>query len=89
MKCLDCSITDHDRPAIGTCHNCSAGVCTDHGVVQPYHLLRPGILFDQERVDPPTRRLLCHVCSIALNAATARPAPAQTRHDHRRQPVSH
>jgi hypothetical protein len=38
MKCLDCSITDHDQAAIGTCHNCGSGVCADHGVVQPYHL---------------------------------------------------
>lgn len=70
MNCLDCTVHDHhDRPAVGTCHHCGAGICIDHVELVGDHLTRIEPLNRVVTVDPPARRLRCHTCHTALTAA--------------------
>lgn len=32
MMCYECSRQGNQRPAVGMCHNCSIGLCAEHGV---------------------------------------------------------
>ena len=70
MNCLDCA-RDHQlqRPAVAACSECGAGVCEDHLIVRPHHLIRNDVLFRQAPVDPPARRVLCRTCAAAWQAA--------------------
>lgn|GEM_PF-3424009 len=73
VNCLDCTGDGHrDRPAVGTCRHCGAGVCADHVVVVEDRLTRIELLNRVVAVEPPARRLRCHRCHTAHEAATPR-----------------
>ncbi len=66
MLCYECSKTGKSREAVGLCHNCSAGLCSDHACVtaQPVTVTYPVC---QTVVLPRrARQLLCATCLSAL-----------------------
>ncbi|MHB8394635.1 MAG: DUF2180 family protein [Candidatus Dormibacteria bacterium] len=69
MNCLDCA-RDHQlqRPAVAACSECGAGVCEQHLVVRPHHLIRNDVLFRQAPAHPPARRVRCRNCAAPWQA---------------------
>ncbi len=83
MNCYDCATHDMTRPAIGICHDCGAGVCTDHARIETKYLTRLVPLGMPVAVEPPARTIRCPTCDDANDAAThrhraARPASHPT-----------
>jgi hypothetical protein len=83
VNCIDCDIADRRQPAVGTCHHCGSGVCSDHAVLISYRLLRTEPIGRKVPVDPPARQLRCLTCAAAFEAAGSQPATswgARPRH---------
>jgi hypothetical protein len=40
MNCYDCATTGAMTAAIAVCHDCGAGVCTEHATTTRHHLTR-------------------------------------------------
>jgi hypothetical protein len=78
VNCIDCDIADRHQPAVGTCHHCGSGVCSDHAVLISYRLTRTELIGRKVPVDPPARQLRCLTCAAAIDAAGCQPATART-----------
>ena len=66
MRCYECSQAGEIRDAVGTCHHCSAALCTDHAfmIVDPVIAHLP---VAREVILPKVARLLlCRTCKAAL-----------------------
>jgi hypothetical protein len=67
MNCLDCNSPTAQVPAVAVCHDCGAGVCADHAVVEPKYLTRMVGLGMPVAVEPPGRIIRCPTCANADN----------------------
>jgi hypothetical protein len=68
MNCLDCNNLSMNVPAIAVCHDCGAGICTDHAVIESKHLTRMAGLGMPVPVEPPGRIIRCSICAHATSA---------------------
>lgn len=73
MNCYDCAVEGRAEAAIGTCANCSAGVCRRHVQVEDQEVEQGSL---GPRIEEATRRLLCTSCDQVL--ASRQPAQRQT-----------
>ena len=76
MNCLDCNTPTAPVTAVAVCHDCGAGVCADHAVIETSYLTRLVGLGMPVAVDPPGRIIRCPICSQAndaLRRATSHP----------------
>ncbi len=62
-------------PAVGVCHDCGAGVCSDHAIVRDRHLTRIMTVNMEVEVEPPARILRCGVCAAAVDAVAEASQP--------------
>ena len=66
MHCYECSQAGIARDAIGLCHHCSAGLCSEHActvadpVIVSYPIAKTVVLPNEARL------LLCRTCKAAL-----------------------
>ncbi len=68
MNCLDCNSPTTNVPAVAVCHDCGAGICADHTVIETMHLTRMVALGMPVDVEPPGRIIRCHTCANATSA---------------------
>ena len=66
MHCYDCSLAGKERPAIGLCGSCSAGLCLEHANVRPRPISVPYPVATTIRLPLQARELLCSVCKMAI-----------------------
>ncbi|MBI1355713.1 MAG: DUF2180 family protein [Acidobacteria bacterium] len=77
MLCYECAIQGVRREAVGMCHHCSAGLCTEHARVEssPLKAERRNKTFGSVRWEvelaKPARQMLCAVCQSALHQEDA------------------
>lgn len=77
MNCYDCAVEGRAEPALGTCSNCSAGVCRRH-LQAGEQEVKLGSL--GPRIEEATRRLLCTSCDRVLaNRKPARPKTTKSQ----------
>jgi hypothetical protein len=68
MNCLDCNNPTTNVPAVAVCHDCGAGICADHAVIEAKHLTRMIPLGLPVAVEPPGRIIRCITCANATSA---------------------
>lgn len=68
MNCLDCNNPTTPIPAVAVCHDCGAGICTDHAVIEAHYLTRMIPLGMPVAVEPPARIIRCVACANANDA---------------------
>ncbi len=68
MNCFDCAALNTKTPAVAICHDCGAGLCTQHASVSEHHLTITRALNMQVPVEPPQRRIRCSACTNAIAA---------------------
>jgi hypothetical protein len=73
VNCLDCAKLGEERPAVGVCSHCGAGVCIDHLDEAPHvlHVILP--INRPLAIDPPARHILCSTCAPAILAQAVKP----------------
>jgi hypothetical protein len=69
MLCYDCSKAGKNREAVGLCHNCSAGLCSDHACVTTLPVTATYPIYKTAVLPQRARRLLCATCLQALRQA--------------------
>ena len=69
MNCYDCNQEHVERVALGVCHTCGAGLCTDHTHETKHTVKINQAFFARVTVDPPQRGLLCLKCGDSMKAA--------------------
>ena len=74
MNCLDCAGLQRAVAAVAICHDCGAGVCSEHAQVAPRWLTRSAAINRALVVEPPARVVRCAVCDLAQRAASGDPA---------------
>jgi len=72
MMCYECEREGKVRAAVGTCHNCSIGVCAEHGARVRYLVghttgktFVPGI--SERELPEDAERFLCQFCAGAVS----------------------
>ena len=88
MNCFECATTGITVAAVAVCHDCGAGVCTDHAVTREHHLTRTATINRVIIVEPPARLIRCHVCTAAHDAAHHDAEPHEHKHSWRHQIAS-
>ena len=87
MNCYDCVIKNTTQPAIAICHDCGAGICTDHANTETKYLTTMVPLGMPVAVEPPGRIIRCNTCANANNAVTSAASyRAASRAQHRTPP---
>ena len=66
MNCYECAHGKVERPAVGLCHNCSAGLCDEHVFERPRDITTTVPLGQIVTLPIAAREILCHVCKNAL-----------------------
>ena len=66
MVCYECSLTGNRRDAVGLCHFCSAGLCTEHANVVPEEIRTQVAIVKTVVMPRKARRLLCSTCRAAV-----------------------
>ena len=66
MLCYECSKTGRGREAVGLCHNCSAGLCSDHACVTALPVTTTYPLCKTVVLPQRARQFLCATCLGAL-----------------------
>lgn len=69
MNCFEIAHTGPEVPAVAVCARCGAGLCREHAITHPDHLMVTRPVNRRVRVQPPARRILCGVCTAAEAAA--------------------
>jgi hypothetical protein len=71
MMCYECALQGAEREAVGMCHNCSIGLCAEHGkrvktlVPHPTNRSFAPDVPDQE-IPTEAERFLCSSCAQAM-----------------------
>lgn len=68
MNCLDCNNPTTHVAAVAICHDCGAGICADHAVIETHYLTRMIPLGMPVAVEPPGRIIRCDTCAQANDA---------------------
>jgi hypothetical protein len=68
MNCYDCAALGLDSHAVAVCMDCGAGMCIDHGHVEPRWLTRTMVINREVTVEPPARSIRCATCATARQA---------------------
>jgi hypothetical protein len=66
MKCFDCSNNGRVADAVGVCHHCSAGVCSQDGTLVADPVTMQALILKEIVLPKKARVLLCHTCLAAL-----------------------
>ena len=66
MVCYECSILGEHRDAIGICHYCSIGVCTEHSELVAVPITSESPITKEIVLPRRARHLFCQVCRPAL-----------------------
>ena len=66
MKCFECSMIGQAVDAIGICHHCSVGLCSEHGVLADDPILVHEPIARVVALPKKARELLCQTCLEAL-----------------------
>ena len=66
MLCYECSRTGTSREAVGLCHNCSAGLCSDHACVTAIPVMSTYPVCKIVVLPHSARQILCATCLAAL-----------------------
>lgn len=66
MLCYECSKAGKHREAVGLCHSCSAGLCSDHACVAAQPVTATYPVFKAVVLPRSARQLLCATCLGAL-----------------------
>ena len=82
MNCFDCALVGAVTSALGLCHDCGAGVCSEHAVARPRHLTRTVTMNRMIEIEPPARLIRCQTCTAAHDALRHDAAPKR-RHAER------
>lgn len=67
MICYECASRGLQRPAVGMCHHCGAGICRTHAVEVPKPLTVVKPVYQTVVLPLKARQLLCPVCKQALD----------------------
>lgn len=86
MNCLDCNNPTTHVTAVAVCHDCGAGICADHAVIETNYLTRMISLGMPVAVEPPGRIIRCPTCANANSAL--RQAESRRRRKPRSMPTS-
>lgn len=78
MLCYECSTFGEDRPAVGLCHHCSAGLCTEHACVAADPITTTYPVSKTVVLPRQARQLLCATCLRALEQVEDRSLRAET-----------
>lgn len=66
MLCYECSKAGEHREAVGLCHSCSAGLCSDHACVTALPVTTMYPVCKTVVLSQRARRFLCATCLGAL-----------------------
>ena len=66
MKCFECSLEGERSDAVGVCHHCSVGLCTEHAVLTADPILAHQPIAQVVELPKKARALLCRTCLDAL-----------------------
>ncbi len=66
MLCYECSKVGIHREAVGLCHNCSAGLCTEHACIADVPITTTYPVCKTVVLPQRARQLLCATCLGAL-----------------------
>jgi hypothetical protein len=66
MLCYECSKTEKSQEAVGLCHSCSAGLCSDHACVTVLPVTTTYPLCKTVVLPLRARQFLCSTCLGAL-----------------------
>ena len=66
MLCFECSKAGKSREAVGLCHNCSAGLCSDHACITAMPVTSTYPVCKTIVLPRRARQLLCATCLSAL-----------------------
>lgn len=66
MNCYPCMLLNCERPAIGLCDQCSAGLCIDHAIDAGHIVTTVVPLGRIVELPLKARRLVCEICKQAL-----------------------
>ncbi|GAB3366129.1 DUF2180 family protein [Amycolatopsis echigonensis] len=72
MHCLDCSLANETRPAVGICTTCGAAVCRDCVRVGHNSVPHSTGFSSADLAFTEIRQLACLPCATALSARHAR-----------------
>jgi len=66
MNCYQCDQDSVQRAAVALCHQCLAGLCSEHAVATPREVTMVVPLGRVVALPISEREFLCHVCKQAL-----------------------
>jgi hypothetical protein len=72
MNCYDCYKDGEEQAAVGSCRNCSAGLCGRHVVEESQAVTTEMLINRVVELPLRARRLLCKTCADALAQPRAR-----------------
>jgi hypothetical protein len=78
MLCYECSKAGKNREAVGLCHSCSAGVCSDHVCVTTRPITTTHPLCRTVVLPQKARQFLCATCLGALQQVRGMDLQAET-----------
>ena len=78
MLCYECSEGGKSREAVGLCHNCSAGLCSDHARVTAVPITTTYPLCRTVVLPRKARQFLCATCLGALQQVRIMDLQAET-----------
>ena len=67
MNCYECDKEGVEHAAVGSCHQCSAGLCGRHAVEGSAAVTAQTLINRVVELPLKARLLLCHKCQAALN----------------------
>lgn len=67
VNCYVCAQSRHSQPAVGLCHNCSAGLCLEHAIEEPQDVIVYALINREVALPKRARQLLCGKCEEALH----------------------
>ena len=78
MLCYECSKNARSREAVGLCHNCSAGLCSDHACVTAVPVTTTYPVSKTVVLPQKARQFLCATCLAALRQVGSKELQPET-----------
>ena len=73
MICYECSQADSRHEAIGVCHHCSVGLCSEHAAMIADQVTMTALINRTVVLPKKARLLLCATCLTALQQERVAP----------------
>jgi hypothetical protein len=80
MLCYECSKLGKDRAAVGLCHHCSAGLCSDHACIVEDPVTTTVLMLRTVALPRKARVFLCGTCVQALGQIRGETMASETSH---------